>query len=322
MNLGTVAEIANTMSLDTKFQRKKCSIGLLSAVMMQMAWRDSPVFVLPSVYMGVVAALIFGPFVQISQAQSHVPITTTYEVVKTDLTVHEPVFLRFVAESVLSFPVVLDLGMNSCEYFEARITKPDGNVENMPSEAGLIAKMGITRKVSLLPHTPYTQLLLLNRWFDFDAPGRYTVELTLSAPVVTDTGTQLQYAATKQTVVDIQHRDPDKLQRICNELAEKAISAPMLEASTEATQTLSFINDPIAVEPLARVAKSNRMVELFAINGLRRIGSDPAADALISLLDSSLETTRDRARGDLWFIADRTKNGRLRDRIMKRLNGP
>lgn len=256
--------------------------------------------------------------VQVVSAQSDLPVISSYELVKTDLTANEPVLLRFTAENVLDYPVEMDLGVNFYGNFQGRITRPDGRVE-MAREGPRSGPIG---KVSLLPHAPSSRLLLLNRWFDFDAPGRYTVNLKLTAPVVTDTGTRLQYAAAREIVIDIRPRDPARLQGICAGLEEAALKAPSYAAAAEATETLSYVRDPTAVPALSRLVQSDRMVEVFAIGGLERIGDGTAVEALIPLLNASLDMTRDLARSGLWRLAGRTQDRELRQEISKALAEP
>src|SRR5205085_5837218 len=97
-----------------------------------------------------------------------------------------------------------------------------------------------------------------------------------------------------------------------------AIATHDAAALMEATETLGFIKDPIAVPPLVRLIESNRIVESWAIPGLGRIADESAVEALISLLGSpSSRDTGDLARVALAKLASRTGDRQLKQRISK-----
>jgi hypothetical protein len=80
--------------------------------------------------------------------------------------------------------------------------------------------------------------------------------------------------------VRIGRRNAARLSVIANRLANRAIAGDSYVERMQAANTLSFIDDPAAIDSLLRVLQRGALVEDYAVRGLGRIGSPAAIVAL------------------------------------------
>jgi len=226
-------------------------------------------------------------------AQAGSSLAVSYSLPKTDLTVREPVFLRVTVENYLDEPVTVDLGTASRGNFRARILRPDGRTETAPTPT--LDEFGPTGRTPLAPHKPFSELLLLNRWFDFDLPGRYFLDMETTAPFVTGSGTRLAAPPGGSVIINVGPPDPERLGRTCAVLEGRVNASATSAAAIEAAETLSYVRDPVAVPYLARLLDNGKNVEWLAVYGLERVADISAVDALISQLNSRATETNSRA---------------------------
>jgi hypothetical protein len=210
-------------------------------------------------------------------------VTPSFELVKRDLTVNEPVFLKFTVTNHLEAEITLDLSYNFHGYgsFRGTIVRPDGTNDSGPKPSA--DEMASLHRPRLAPGESYSMDLLLNRWFDFDVPGQYTLEIETVRPFVMGEGAK--YGSVKrQVTIDIGPRDAERLRRLCQGLQEKADASAGWQR-LESLELLTNIRDPIAVPYMAYLFSDE---ERFAgeaqliIGALQRIGDHATIERLVS----------------------------------------
>jgi hypothetical protein len=195
---------------------------------------------------------------------------------KSSVSLNAPVFLDLTVLNRSAETVGADLGLNSKANLELTITEPGGGVitRRLSSEG-----FGASGEVSLAPKETFVERLLLNEWYDFPLTGTYRIKIAL----LDDSGTTESGSADRPSTeftVQINPRDPAELERVSQELADKAISGATLEESMDAASALSYIRDPLAIDSLIRVLQHGSLVEHYAVDGLGRIGNPEAIAAL------------------------------------------
>jgi len=189
----------------------------------------------------------------------------------------EPIFFELTAVNRSGGTASLDFGLNKKANLELAIRKPGGGVvtRRLSGEG-----FGAVGEVTLPPDGKFVQTLLLNEWYGFRQTGTYLVKVTLLDGSSANGGTGAAGRPSAEFSVEIGPRDPAKLVRIAQKLADQAIGAATLVESMDAANALSYIRDPVAVASLARVLQKGSLVEQYAIDGLGRIGNPEAIDAL------------------------------------------
>jgi len=245
------------------------------------------------------------PFLAMSaQAQTGTAVRVSYEFIATDATVNAPVFVRVVVENGLPDELTFRFLSNPLDYggFRGSILRPDGETRSAPREHP--ESLGGSSSVnyeSIQPFSKFTKVLLANKWFDFDIPGRYFVELETTNILAKDRA-KLLYPTRGETIVDVAPRDPTALERICADLEQRVMNAPNTLAETEPAEALAYVTDPVAVPHLARLLRAKeRHLAPMLTEALGRIADLTAVDALISVRDGPAidEDTPAMARGAL-----------------------
>lgn len=190
---------------------------------------------------------------------------------------HAPVFFDLTVFNRGAETIGLDLGINRKANLKLTIQEPAGSVITRTLSSENFGRPG---QVSLAPGAAFVERLLLNEWFEFRQPGAYKIKMTLLD------GPSTEFS------VQIGPRDPAQLERVSQELANRAIAGPSLEARMDAANALSHIQDPVAVDSLVRVLQHGLLVEHYAVAGLERIGSPEAIAALVAAQDHPDEQVR------------------------------
>jgi hypothetical protein len=239
----------------------------------------------------------------------------SYSLVSSKLSLHEPVIVNFTIDNVLMEPVTVDLGPDRKEGFRFTVTQPDSISTRLPP----LIREGLARigKVAVEPGQSYTQRLLVNEWFGFSMPGKYVVEVQLANPVRTQKGITITEGTKFRTALEITPRDAEKLRSVCESLFRQIIASKSYEQAAEAALTLSYVKDPVAVPYLKQALASNKMVEIYAIAGLGRIGNEEAVRVLISALQIRKADTAVLARSALSRIEAVTTDPSLKEQIKR-----
>ncbi|MCI0418152.1 MAG: hypothetical protein L0312_02845 [Acidobacteria bacterium] len=195
---------------------------------------------------------------------------------------HEPVLINYELKNDSGKPIKLDLGQDRKGSFLFVVTLPNGTRKELPRWS----REGISRvgTVSISPNQVYADTLLLNEWMEFQAAGRYGIEVRLTKAIPFDPEATTLEPAPFYTTLEILPRDARVLTRICEELARQIEQSPSVQDAMEAGLRLSHVRDPVAVPFLERALRSGKSVETFAVSGLESIGDQSAARVLISQL--------------------------------------
>src|ERR1041385_5500114 len=94
----------------------------------------------------VVAFVIYLPTNRVA-AQIIPDVSASYSLLKTDLSIAEPIFVRFTVENRSTDKMVLDLGLNGYGNFRLKLVRPDGRTETAPKPQML--ELGRSGAVSL-----------------------------------------------------------------------------------------------------------------------------------------------------------------------------
>jgi hypothetical protein len=246
-------------------------------------------------------------------------VQVSYALVKHDLTVGEPVLLRFEVKNGLTERIFVDGRVNFNGYggFRVSTTCPDGRTVDAP-------KPSVHELISGGPtivgaNQSLSAILLLNKWVDFDVPGRYVMRVETVRPLTTESGVRLPYTTEGDVDIDIGPRDPVRLQGIAAGLWKKLANASSFSESISPAEELAHINDPIAVEYLTRALATKADLAPWMARGLERIGDATAVDALISKLNGSTGDTRDVIKSTLRSIERRTSDMALKQKVSEAL---
>lgn len=247
--------------------------------------------------------------------QSEPWVAVSFSPVQDEFTLGEPVTVNLTLRNGLSEGVVTDLGTNFRGNLRSRLVGPDGQTKTPPRTAGSV--FGPPGKVSLAPQGQFSEQVVLNRWYTFDGIGRYNVDLNSVAPITTESGVPPPYQIQGHVVIRVVPRDPGRLEQLCSALDRRASEAPTAEAALDAGELLSYVTDPIAVPHLAHLARARVVLgPLAAIPGLERIGTEPAVDALISILNNSKDDmTQASVRAALTRLQGQTNDAGIRQKI-------
>ena len=228
------------------------------------------------------------------------------------ITLHEPVVLLFKVHNASAQEAVLDLGFSKIEFFHFSLTKPQGlTVRNEPPYT---EGLGPSGKVVISAGGDYEQLLVLNQWFQFDSTGQYSLTAQLNTRThLSETGNvdpKPEYIP-----FEIKERTPERLTKICSDLAEQVKLAPNAQVAQEPALLLSYVEDPIAVPFLSQLLGAHKLVEGSAVSGLERIGSEDAVKVLISALTSGYGDAPSLARQALGMILKKTPDPSVKEII-------
>src|SRR5262249_26279743 len=121
-------------------------------------------------------------------AQAPAGLAVRYSLVEKEPIAGQPVYLLASVQNSSADDIIVDFRSNSHGYgaFRARITRPDGRIIEAPTQAA--DEMLPGRKVALAPRESYGTRILLNAWVDLDEPGRYTIDVAATNPILTSRG--------------------------------------------------------------------------------------------------------------------------------------
>ncbi len=242
-------------------------------------------------------------------------VTISFSPRVTQLTLREPVMLNLRIDNGLSRPIKVNLGKDFKENFLISVTRPDVSFFHAPQiKREGIGLIGIA---SIAPGQTYNQKLLLNEWVDFNAQGRYEVEIRLSGTGQENTTT---IVTGNKVTFEIGPKDTSKLDKVCGSLGKDIASASSYQRAAEAALALSYVRDPVAVPYLERVLRSGHLVERMAVEGLEQIGNREAVQVLVSSLKTRAGDTAILARSALERIESNTQDPAIREAIKRALS--
>ena len=237
---------------------------------------------------------------------------------EAQIVLREPLLVALSVKNDLSETVHFDLGLNRTAVIEFSVTGPDGKTIHLrrPTQDGF----GRLGKISLAPGKTYIQSLLLNEWYQLPAPGSYRIGAVLETSFLADTGSIIKPAVSGTMLLTVLGPDEARLRNVCQRLTESALMADSLDARSQAALTLSYVQDPIAVPFLRQILTGGKLVQHYAAEGLGRVGSDEAADALLASLTIRDPEVRPAILSALRQIEKSSHDQELRTRIESALS--
>lgn len=227
-------------------------------------------------------------------------VTTSYTLLGTGTSVHEPVFVKVSLDNGLAESLVVNLEVNGYGYggFAANLTRPDGQTEAGPKPRPDQAVS--VRNVLVPPSGSYTKVLFVNAWFDFDEPGRYMLEVVPTKPLRNESGIiRVPYLAPGHIVIDVGPRDPLRLRQICEDFERDIMRPPSTLPEAGGLSALTHVKDPVAVPFLARLLHTPGMDMPDVVKALEAIADGPAVNALLSYATDESDPMRMMARSVL-----------------------
>ena len=229
-------------------------------------------------------------------------VTISYAVTNSHLTLKEPVFLSVTFDNPLDEGITVDA---SPEHFRVKITRPDGTAQAPEPESPGISP--VRMRQSIQQRGSFTEVLLLNKWFVFDIPGRYLLDIKPLGDARTVGDVRLDSFPDRQIPFIIEPLDANRLQAACDDLERRIQGTSSYSEALVFAEALSVIGDPLTVPYLARLLDSRKMFEIQAIQGLERVQNAASIGVLTSHLDSPSEDVRDLVRAALTRINKSSK---------------
>src|SRR5579875_3162071 len=177
-------------------------------------------------------------------------VAASFGAPKRSAGLHEPIYIEFSVHNGTRAPIHFDLGKDREGRFEFSIGEPGGKMAGpfrLPRGGP-----GTVGKVSLAPAGTYTQKILLNEWYQFEAPGDYKVQCKLIPAARPEPGEALTGSRSEKLYVHIGPRNTVRLEDVCRSLATTALNSS--SDWRPAVTALSYIPDLIAVPFLEEVA--------------------------------------------------------------------
>jgi hypothetical protein len=253
-------------------------------------------------------------------------VRVSYSVDPSVLTMHEPVIVHFDVSNESAEPITVRLGRDWTENFSLVVQWPDGSQHKrppLPRREGAFA----VGTVKLGPKERLRQQLLLNEWAEFPDPGTYEVDVRLVTAIEMSSGGKV-VSEPYHASFKVLPRDESRLKAACEKLAQKIESSNLnVRDMSDAASALAYVDDPVVVPYLERALRSGKYVEASVINGLARVGTEDAAQVLITMVresaawppntDTSAGIRAMLARQALHTIAATTSNERLKQDISR-----
>lgn len=235
---------------------------------------------------------------------------------KPSFTLKEPVTVRLVIRNNSDDSLRFDLGLNDRTNLQWACTMAGENKTKQlePQLTGF----GWPGRHQLAPSREFSVHLIMDEWIEFDVPGDYEVDVTLTSPPKFDEGGLVAETGTHATI-RVLPRDLDSLRRRCQALSRDAVSHDSARAHF-AARALSFVSDPEVVPYLKKVLDDSFFGRETAIEGLGKLGTSEAVDSLIAAFGGRDPEIAALARYQLSQVARTTENEELRERITKILS--
>lgn len=252
-------------------------------------------------------------------------VSVSYSLEQSVITMHEPVVVRFDVLNKSTQPIKLQLGLDRKENFALALQWPDGSTHKRPP---LPRREGVRRvgNVDLGPGERLRHPLLLNEWAGFPGPGAYEIDVRLLTPIEMSSGAKI-VSEPYHASFKVLPRDESRLKAACERLVQQIESTADVGKGNDAASALASVNDPIVVPYLERALRSGRYVEHPIMDGLVRVGTEDAAQVLITVVkespawppntDTSAGTRAVLAWQALHRIAATTSNERLKQYISR-----
>jgi hypothetical protein len=249
----------------------------------------------------------------LAQEAAHIGVHVAYSLRSTDLTLGKPVILTITIVNHSGQPVRADLGQDRKENFAFKVIQPDQQELALPA----FSREGISRPgvVDVDPGQSFSEDLVLNEWYQFSTPGKYTLKAILKEPITNADGRTIFEDHGSELRFTVHPRNLTELRYVCARSVDDIAKAQSYSEAAEAATQLSYVSDPAAVPYLKKGLELGKSVEPILISGLERIGDESAVQVLISSLLSGPSDTRLLARSALQHIYGSTQDSNVRKQI-------
>ena len=171
-----------------------------------------------------------------------------------------------------------------------KIVRPDGVLIDGPAVPELSDGPYDTGRRTIPASGRYTHSLVLNRWFSFEYPGTYRIEVELSAAVETEAGTPIPSTTRGVLLVRVGGRDDSALHRICQELIGRITQTTDPSNRYSAAVELANVPDNVAFTYIMQVIDFTDRVDDVLIPALVRMKTLQARTLLDEMAHSDNET--------------------------------
>jgi hypothetical protein len=241
------------------------------------------------------------------------PLNVSFNLEST-ITLNQPVAIEVAFRNQGADIFELDLGYNDQTRFHISIIAPDGNQIDLP--LSYVHGTAFSGRHFVKQKDIFTKLLVLNEWYDFLREGHYRIKVTLDIPLVKNTSKLAQYQREEALLeLTILPRNEAALKQTCENLLLRVQKDREIYDIGSLAEQLSYIKDPIAIPYLAKLAETKE-VESIAVNGLRRIGTDEAMEAMIVVTKNKYEPIASLAKAILRKKVNDIKDLNIRNRVI------
>ena len=245
-------------------------------------------------------------------------VQTIYRLSRSEVTLHEPVFMTLTILNGGRLPIKVDLGQDRKQALAFSIIQPDGRIVSaqLPLHEG-ISRIGT---LSIAPASKFEQVVIVNQWYVFPMTGQYQVKVRL---VAIDGQQQVVPNLTNWSTLPLKVTplNTERLEQLCTELKSKIDGSASYADKEEATLALSYVTSPIAIPYLQELALSQENpLAPIAIEGLARMEEEAGLRALIAVSDQNNSTTSLLARNYLSRRFSETTDPDLKQQIQRALS--
>lgn len=225
----------------------------------------------------------------------------------SEVVLHEPIVVSIIAQNSRPEPVRLRFGLGATRNFAVKIRRPDGVVVNAPPVPQITDGPYDTGVRSVPASGQFTHRLVLNRWFTFDQPGTYAIEIGLETPVETEYGAQVPATTRGALTIQVGGRDISALHRMCQELVARIRNTTDLRVRGAAAVELANVTDRVAIGYISQVLDFTDSVDRELIPALVRMGSLEAQSVLEEMAHGHNLVRASQAKQALYDSAKRKR---------------
>jgi hypothetical protein len=186
---------------------------------------------------------------------------------------------------------------------------------NIPTHEG-VSRRG---RIPLSPREEYSQRLVLNEWVGALKPGTYDLTIVFENPAKFEDGTTISMNPL-HLAVQVSARNEEALKRSCEMRLANLLAAPTYGDALDWAESLSYVQDPIAIRYLTRGFNSTYPVQKLLVDGVERIGSDDSIRALLQIANNPSYLDLWYMRRALTQLSGRTTDVDLQNRIQSMLD--
>ncbi len=209
------------------------------------------------------------------------PLVIELRLERSTYSLHEPVVATLEIHNRTTASMDLDLGRNAIGNLRVSVTDPTGHQEMRTPPPELPDALSFPGGITLAAGGNYEKELVLNDWYDFMQPGRYTVRLDLLNQVASPNTTALSAASS----LDVGPPNPAELRATCERLAQRALAGSGANAEV-AAHALSFAADEVCLPAMAQVFHAGFGPRFSVVAGFARLGSKKALAVVVGEWDS------------------------------------